>query len=219
MAEHIGWKLVRKEAHDQANIMSNQVLRNILVVLPRRFLSICIPVFMVGASLLVDRVPDDFAKISSLIAVLILLDLLIVREQHSIIRRALIYIIAGQVGYLWVNYQPDYLLGYLGIAEVLFFILIAVAFGIAVKYSPRRRKIEFELTATDYLVAYGLLAVLIISNGLLWGSNNVTFVVQLIIVFYACELLITERRGSWSWLSIGAMIAGFVLGVRGLLLG
>ncbi len=219
MVEHIGWKLERKVTHNQANIMDNQVLRNVLVILPRRFLSISIPVFLVGASLLVDQVPDDFAKISLLIAVLILLDLFVVREQHSIIRRALIYIIAGQVGYLWVNYQPDYLLGYLDIAEVLFFMLIAVAFGIAVKFSPRRRKIEFELTATDYLVAYGLLAVLIVSNGQLWGSGNVTFVVQLIIVFYACELLITEKRGSWSWLSVGAMMAGGVLGVRGLLLG
>jgi UDP-GlcNAc:undecaprenyl-phosphate GlcNAc-1-phosphate transferase len=218
LVEHIGWKLERKEATGHANIMNNQVLSSILVVLPRRFLSLSIPVFMIGASLLVDRVPDDFAKISSLIAILILLDLLVVREQHSIIRRALIYIIAGQVGYLWVNYQPDYLLGYLDIAEMLFFMLIAVAFGIAVKFSPRRRKIEFELTATDYLVAYGLLAVFIVSNGQLWGSGNVTFVVQLIIVFYACELLITERRGSWSWLSIVAMIAGGVLGVRGLVL-
>jgi hypothetical protein len=43
--------------------------------------------------------------------------------------------------------------------------------------------------------------------------------VQIIVVFYACELLITEKRGGWSWLSISSMIAGLVLGVRGLFLG
>ena len=80
-------------------------------------------------------------------------------------------------------------------------------------------RIEFELTATDYLVAFCLLAVLIISRGHLWGSGGVAFVVQMIVVFYACELLITEKRSGWSWLSISSMAAGVILGVRGLFLG
>jgi UDP-GlcNAc:undecaprenyl-phosphate GlcNAc-1-phosphate transferase len=130
----------------------------------------------------------------------------------------MIYIIACQVGYLWVTYRPHYWSGFAELAEAVFFTLIAVAFAAAVKFSPRRRKIEFELTATDYLVAFCLVGVLIISRGHLWGSGSVAFVVQMIVVFYACELLITEKRGGWSWLSIGSMIAGLVLGIRGLFL-
>jgi hypothetical protein len=41
----------------------------------------------------------------------------------------------------------------------------------------------------------------------------------MIVVFYACELLITEKRSGWSWLSISSMAAGVILGVRGLFLG
>ena len=82
-----------------------------------------------------------------------------------------------------------------------------------------RRKVEFELSATDYLVAFCLLAVLVISRGNLWGGGNLEFVVQMVIVFYTCELLITEKRRGWNWLSLASMSAGIILGVRGIFLG
>ncbi len=219
VAEHKGWKLHRQASNNQTKVMAHEVLKHVLVVIPRRFLAISIPFFLIGASLFVETVPEDFAKMSLLVAALILLDLFVGSGQHSLMRRALIYVIAAQVGYLWVTYRPAYWSGFAELGEALFFSLIALAFAAAVKFSPRRRKIEFDLTATDYLVAFCLLAVLIISRGHLWGSGSVTFVVQMIIVFYACELLITEKRGGWSWLSIGSMLAGVALGVRGLLYG
>lgn len=219
LAERSGWKLKRTNRGDNTKVMAHEVLKNVLVVIPRRFLAVSIPFFLIGASLCVSTVPDDFSKMSLLVAALILLDLFVGSGQQSLMRRALIYVVAAQVGYLWVTYRPDYWAGFAELGEALFFTMIAAAFAAAVKFSPRRRKIEFELTATDYLVAFCLLAVLIISRGHLWGSGSVAFVVQMIIVFYACELLITEKRGGWSWLSIASMVAGIILGVRGLWLG
>jgi len=133
-------------------------------------------------------------------------------------RRALIYVVAAQIGYLWVNYQPPWI-PYAEALETSLFLLMAIAFAVAVKFSPRRRKVEFDLTATDYLVAFSVLAVLITSRGNLWGHGSVAFVVQMVIIFYACELLITEKRGGWSWLSVWSMVAGLVLAVRGLYIG
>ncbi|VAX13631.1 Undecaprenyl-phosphate alpha-N-acetylglucosaminyl 1-phosphate transferase [hydrothermal vent metagenome] len=218
VAERTAWKLQRVDRRDQTKVMAHEVLRNILVVIPRRFLAISIPAFMILASLLVVKVPDDFAKMSLLVAVLIVVDLFASRGQHSIMRRALIYVIAAQVVYLWVNYRPTWV-PYAEFFEAMFFTLMAIAFAVAVKFSPRRRKIEFDLTATDYLVAFSVLAVLITSRGGLWGGNGVVFVVQMVVIFYACELLITEKRGGWSWLSAASMAAGLVLGVRGMFLG
>jgi UDP-GlcNAc:undecaprenyl-phosphate GlcNAc-1-phosphate transferase len=219
LAEHNGWSIHRKESNTN-DVMASEWLKNVLVVLPRRFMAVSIPVFLVGASLLTTRVPDDFAKMSLLVAALILVDLFAGKTQRSIMRRALIYVIAAQVGYLWVNFPPWTVFGgYTEWIETLFFMLVAVAFAAAVKFSPRRRKIEFELSATDYLVAFCLLAVLVISRGDLWGGGNLEFVVQMVVVFYACELLITEKRGGWNWLSLASMSAGIILGVRGMFLG
>lgn len=215
LAERTGWKLQRPQHHDQSKILAHEALKNVLVVAPRRFLAVSIPLFLVVASLLVVKVPDDFAKMSLLVAVLIVVDLFAGRGHPTFMRRALIYVIAAQIGYLWVNYQPEWV-PYADAIETLLFLLMAIAFAVAVKFSPRRRKVEFDLTATDYLVAFSVLAVLITSRGNLWGSGSVAFVVQMVIIFYACELLITEKRGGWSWLSVWSMVAGLILAVRGL---
>jgi UDP-GlcNAc:undecaprenyl-phosphate GlcNAc-1-phosphate transferase len=214
-AERTGWKAARNQSGAD-RLMSHDLTKNLLVVLPRKFMAVSIPVFLIGGSVLVSYVPDDFSKTALLVSGLIVIDLFTGSGQRSIMRRALIYVIAAQVAYLWMRYSPPFILGgFADMAAVLFFALVAVAFAAAVKFSPRRRKIEFELTATDYLVAFCLLAVLIVSRGGMLGIGNISFVVQLIIVFYACELLITEKREGWNWLSISSLVAGVILGVRG----
>ena len=220
LAEWTGWKLQRTEHHDQSRILAHEALKNTLVIAPRRFLAISIPLFMVSASLFVVKVPKDFAEMSLLVSLLIVIDLFAGRGHPTttIMRRALIYVIAAQTGYLWVNYQPVGI-PYTEAIETVLLLLMALAFALAVKFSPRRRKVEFDLTATDYLVAFGVLAVLITSRDNLWGSGSVAFVVQMVIIFYACELLITEKRGGWSWLSVWSMVAGLILGLRGLFFG
>ncbi|TCK18159.1 UDP-GlcNAc:undecaprenyl-phosphate GlcNAc-1-phosphate transferase [Thiogranum longum] len=218
VAERAGWKIHKSEQPHQARLTPDEFGWNILVVLPRRFLTIGISVFLISASLFIVHVPDDFAKMSLLVAFLIAVDLFTGYGQRTIMRRVLIYIIAAQVGFLWINQRPVWS-NYAALAEVIVFALMSVAFIVAVKYSPRRRKIEFELTATDYLVAFSVLAVLITSRAGLWDVSSVAFVVQMVVILYSCELLITENRGKWSWLSAASMVAGLVLGVRGLLTG
>ena len=217
-AERSGWRLNdRYKRNGQTQVMAHDILRRILVVVPRRFLSIGIPVYLVGASLVIERVPSDFAKMSALVAGLLAIEIFFNKTQRSIILRALIYITAAFIGYLGISYTPDWLV-FLEPVKTAFFILIAVAFAVAVKFSPRRRKTEFETTATDYLVVFCLIAILTISKGDFWGNDGVTFVVQMIVIFYGCELLIMEKRDRWSGLSISSLIAAIILAYRGLLL-
>ena len=217
-AERSGWRLNdRYKRNGQTQVMAHDILRRILVVVPRRFLSIGIPVYLVGASLVIERVPSDFAKMSALVAGLLAIEIFFNKTQRSIILRALIYITAAFIGYLGISYTPDWLV-FLEPVKTAFFILIAVAFAVAVKFSPRRRKTEFETTATDYLVVFCLVAILTISKGDFWGNDGVTFVVQMIVIFYGCELLIMEKRDRWSGLSIASLIAALILAYRGLLL-
>jgi UDP-GlcNAc:undecaprenyl-phosphate GlcNAc-1-phosphate transferase len=218
LAERSGWRLNgRYHSNGQADVMAHDILRRILVVIPRRFLSIGIPLYLVSASLFIERVPSDFAKMSVLVAGLLVLEIFFSKTQRSIIGRALIYVTAAFIGYLSISYTPDWLV-FLEPVKTVFFILTAVAFAAAVKFSPRRRKTEFETTATDYLVVFCLVAILAISKGDFWGNDGVMFVVQMIVIFYGCELLIMEKRGKWSGLSIASLIAALILAYRGLLL-
>ena len=218
LAERSGWKLSgQKRVNGQTTVNTHQALKHILVIVPRRFLAIGIPLYLIGTSLVVERVPSDFAKMSMLVAGLMALELFFGNSPRSITRRALIYITAAFIGYLGISYTPLWLES-LEPVKTVFFILTAIAFVVAVKYSPRRRKIEFETTATDYLVVLCLVAVLMVSKGNLWGNDGVMFVVQMVIIFYGCELLIMEKRGNWSGLSTAALVTTVILALRGLLL-
>ena len=219
LAERSGWRLADRHnnAAEYNKVMAHDILRNVLVVVPRRFLSIGIPLYLIGTSLIIERVPADFAKMALLVSGLMSLELFFDRNAHSIMRRALIYITAAFVVYLGLNYMPPWL-HFMERFIGTFFILTAVAFAAAVKFSPRRRKAEFNTTATDYLVVLSLLAVLVASKGDFWGNEWITFVVQMVVVFYGCELLITEKRSRWGGLSISALVTAIILTVRGILL-
>jgi UDP-GlcNAc:undecaprenyl-phosphate GlcNAc-1-phosphate transferase len=215
LAERSGWRLSdRNRMNGQPNVLAHHLLRRILVVVPRRFLSISIPIYLIGTSLVIEWVPPDFAKMSTLVAGLLALEMFFGKAPRSIIRRALIYVIAAFIGYLGISYPPDWMM-YFEPAKLLFFVLIALAFAAAVKFSPRRRKAEFQTTATDYLVVFSLLATLMVSKGNFWGNEGVMFVVQMVVIFYGCELLIMEKRGKWSGLTTAALVTAVILAIRG----
>lgn len=217
LAEHSGWHLrERKSRAGQPDVISTDILRNILVVIPRRFLQFGIPVYMIGSSLAVERVPKDFGEMSLLVLGILVIEMFVSEAQHSIRHRALIYVTVAFVGFLSISFPPEGL-EWLDPVKATFFILVALAFAAAVKYSPRRRKLEFKTTATDYLVVLSLLAVLIASKGDLWGNNGTAFVVQMIVLFYGCELLITEKRGRWGILSTATTVTAAILVFRGLI--
>jgi len=171
---------------------------------------------MIGSSLVVERVPRDFAEMSLLVLGILVIEMFVGEAQRSIRHRALIYVTVAFVGFLGINYPPKDL-EWLDPVITTFFMLIALAFAAAVKYSPGRRKLEFKTTATDYLVVLSLLAVLIASKGDLWGNTGTAFVVQMVVLFYGCELLITEKRSRWGILSTATTVTVAVLAFRGLL--
>jgi len=217
LAKRSNWRL-REDRHEekQGKVFTHEIVRKFLVVIPRRFLSVGIPLYLIGSSLIIEKVPHDFAMMSLLVLALMAVDLFFGNDPRSIMRRALIYITVAFVGFLGISYTPAWLEFALTPAKTVFFTLTAVAFVAAVKFSPRRRKTEFNTTATDYLVVFCLLAILMVSRGNLWGHEGITFVVQMVVLFYGCELLITEKRGKWGSLSVGALLTAAILSFRGM---
>jgi len=220
LANRLNWRLKEnRQEEKQGKVFTREIVRKFLVVIPRRFLSIGIPLYLIGSSLVIEIVPHDFAMMSFLVLVLMIVDLFFGNDPRSIMRRALIYITVAFVGFLAIKHTPDWLEIILEPAKIAYFTLTAVAFVAAVKFSPRRRKTEFQTTATDYLVVFSLVAILIVSRGNLWGHEGITFVVQMVVLFYGCELLITEKRGKWGSLSAASLLTVAILSVKGLLLG
>lgn len=216
-AEKTGWRRYPVE-QDSASIekIDHKYFRNLLIIAPRKFLTYGIPVYLVVTSLLIEKVPRDFAVMSALISVLIIVEMLFNRAPRSIMRRALIYITAVFVVYLGVNYPPTLT----KIAEpivALFYSLAALSFAVAVKFSPGRRKVEFKTTNMDYLVLSVLLGSFVATKGQVFGDIAMVFAIEIIVIFYACELLVTESRERWNGLGAASLVTVLLLSVRGLL--
>ncbi len=187
----------------------------LFVVPPRRFLKVGIPAYLELVSIWVTDVPKEFGIAAVVVTGLMVLELIWGKRHRSVTRRGLIYVTAAFAAYLDANHPPFFAAS-ITMVETAFFILVAISIGVAVRFSPARRKFEFRPTAMDYLMVFVLLAGLIFSQDPLSSGQDAIFVIQMVLLFYGCELLIIEGRERWSLLSIGSVLAAGIFAGRGI---
>ncbi|MCP4410373.1 MAG: undecaprenyl/decaprenyl-phosphate alpha-N-acetylglucosaminyl 1-phosphate transferase [Gammaproteobacteria bacterium] len=218
IAEKTGWKIY--QATDQG--VFDQALSyarcQFLVIFPRRFLDIVIPGYLIIGSIIAIDVPRDFGLAAAVVFVLLLIEPFFNKTTRSIVRRALIYLVAAFIIYLHFDY-PQLIYSWIGPVRISVFSMIAVSVAVAVRFSPRRRKFEFETTAMDFLMVFMVFAALGYSTFQHHEKWIGIFVIKLVVVLYACELSIIERRERWTPLTIASLVAVAILSFRGLVLG
>ncbi len=216
VAEKAGWRAHRGDRPDPfwravAALRSSELM----VVAPRRFIGIAIPLFLILGSAGVAYVPRDFGFASAGVAGALVLESFRRRSSRSFLRRALVYIVVAFVLYLHSRDELSQVAWH-SYVEGLFFAFLAFSVMLAVRFSPRRRRYEFEATAMDYLLVVVVAAALVLTNTFFAERIGATFLVQLAVMFYACELLIVEHRERWDGLGLSSLITAVVLAVRGL---
>lgn len=187
----------------------------LLVATPRRFIEFGLPIYLLVTSLLISDVPRDFGFASAGIFILLLIESSLSSTLRSIMLRALIYVIATFVVYLSYNYSP-HAVAWFDPIKLLFLVALAFAIGTAIKFSPRRREFEFTTTAMDYLMVLIVVTSLVVSQTQHVEHQISLFVFEVIILLYACELLIIEKRERWNPLTLSSLATTGVLAVRGL---
>ncbi len=215
LAERVKWKAHDGNERDSFERTILFVSSRLLVVAPRRFLDFAIPAYLIVGSMWVE-VPRDFGFAAGGVFFLMLLESFLSKTTRSLIRRGLIYVIATFIVYLDSNYPLRHG-AWLETVEISFFLLLAVGIALAIRFSPARRKFEFRTTTMDYLMVFVVLTALVFSQSHLIEDPSNVFVVEIIILFYGCELLIIEKRKQWNHLTLSSLVTAAVLTVRGLL--
>jgi len=184
---------------------------------PRRFLEYGIPLYLIASSLRVDKIPVDAATTASVLFAVLLLARLSNLRLHASVRSALVFAASTVVIYLSHDYLE--LPALAGMVEGCVLALFAVSIVAAMRYSPRRRKREFVPTAMDFLVVIALvLAIVAQGNYLEFGVPGLAGMIFATgVVFYGCELLITERREHRHLLDLATLLAMAILTTKGLL--
>jgi len=214
LAERRNWKF-RTDATGRGGhpallerLASNKALRS----LPLTTITIMVPVFMLLGALSVEVIPSDFGAVASVLAALVLIQMLSGRAAGSLVMRAVIYVTAAFSAYLFVTYPGATGTLTLKLADAMIFIL-AAALGLFIRFFAERR---FSTTPTDFLVAFGVVALVLFNRSGISANTTTQFVTYAIVLFYGCEV-ITERMASrWHLLNWAALATLAIAGYRGL---
>jgi len=182
-----------------------------LAVVPYRVLKAGMSLFVVAAAVMSTDVPIDFA-ISSLVLFLLLLVSIASNWLDGNLYRLLMFVTIGFSVYLSSTYPPPWLLEQVSMVYIFFTVITLVSF-ITIRISV---KDTFQITPLDYLVI--IMAVMVgIAPEIEHGSTSIIWIiVQIIILFYACELVIQNMRSRLNGFTGAAGLALALIAFRGL---
>ena len=214
-AEAYGWR-VRGSATSSsrtesllAKLSQSSVVRRV----PLSVIYVAVPTLMLFGSLWVAEVPRDFAAAAAVLAAVVVAEMLRSRATRSTIVRAAIYAAAILSSYLLIVYPRS---GDSPVRFVTVVVVITLAIAIAayVRFATRQ---EFSTTPTDYLVVFGMLALM--AFGVVDTSSRavVEFIAFSTVMLYGCEVVMGRDAGRWPMLHLSTLATLTILAFRGAL--
>ena len=212
---HLGLKVHASRAPSRLSTAIGAIRNHPLFhATPVFVITLFVPLLFLAVGLFTREVPRDFGVGATVLAVLLVLHLVFSGMNDSIVLRAISYVTAAFVIYL----ESKYLTGrtsLLNMAEIGYFIVLAAAIGLAVRYGTGTA-VEFRTTPMDYLVI-----LIVLSVGLLTGDSTHrayigAMTIKLVIVFYGCEFIASRMKSRWNLLNLSSLATLAILGARGL---
>jgi UDP-GlcNAc:undecaprenyl-phosphate GlcNAc-1-phosphate transferase len=187
---------------------SNKTVR----ALPLMTISVVVPAFMLFGALSVEAIPSDFGAVAGALAALVLTQMLRGTARDSMIMRAALYVTAAFSAYLLVTYPGVGGALTQTLADTMVFVL-AAALGIFIRFLSERK---FSTTPTDFLVAFGLVALVMFNRSGTEANATTQFVTYAIVLFYGCEVIAERVASRWHLMNWAALATLTIAGIRGL---
>ena len=167
--------------------------------------------FIIASALVVYDVPVDFA-ISSLVLLLLLLLVLTPGLFGYQLYRLILFVTIGFSVYLLTTYPVDWLSNQID-AVFIYFIVMTILGFITVKTLSNK---EFNITPLDYLVIVIALFIEFLPGENVFMENITRLFVQIIILFYICELIIQNMKNRLNRFTASVALALALIAYRGL---
>ena len=209
--EKVAW--CAHESERDSSVIFSKLLQRYknLAIIPYRMLKAGMSLFIISAAVMSTDVPIDLG-VSSLV-LLILLFITVASNWFGYnLYRLLMFVTIGFSVYLLSTYPPSWLLEQISLVYIFFVIMTALSF-IMIRITV---KDQFQITPLDYLVV--IMAIIVgVAPGIEHGiSSMIWMVIQLIVLFYACELVIQNMKSQFNSLTGAAGLALALIAFRGL---
>lgn len=167
--------------------------------------------FILASALIVSDVPKDFA-VSSLVLLLLLLFVLASKWGGYQLYRLILFVTIGFSIYLSTNFPVSWLSEHIDLAFIYFTVMAILGF-IAIKVTLRN---EFKITPLDYLVIALVLLIEFLPGQNEIRENIIWMILQMVVLFYVCELLIQNMKSRRNRFSGTVVLALSLIAYRGL---
>jgi UDP-GlcNAc:undecaprenyl-phosphate GlcNAc-1-phosphate transferase len=210
IAEQTGWKKAAIGESAIAHLVSRFTRDDSARGIPLLTISAILPLFMLTGSAFASSVPRDFGVVSGVLALMIAVEML--RNRDSVAMRLGMYVAAVFASYLFIKFPPPVDLPVQHISMALM-VVLAVAISLFVRYSSGAK---FGTTPTDYLIAFGVLALVVFGDIDVKARETVQIIMYSVVLLYACEAILGRYAGRWHLLNIATLTCLVTLAVRGL---
>jgi UDP-GlcNAc:undecaprenyl-phosphate GlcNAc-1-phosphate transferase len=206
-----GWRVRRAAARSPVEAAIDRLAAGpLLRRIPLGVISALVPGVMLFGAVWVARVPRDFAIAALVLAAVVAAELLRPRASHSLVSRLAVYAAAIFSAYLLIIYPRA---GDSPVQTLTLVIMLVLAGAIAV-YVRFAARPAFGTTPTDYLVVFGLIALLAFGAVDTQSRAIVEMVAYATVLLYGCEVVLgLERR--WPLLHVSTLATLAILAFRG----
>ena len=210
-ATRTGWRI-------HANALKESRLRywikrlsstGMLEAIPTRLLKVGIPLYMVYAILVPPQIERDIAILAGVLLVFFVV-IVSFTSAVTMIEKAVVYVLCV----LAVYFHESNISSVSEYADIvnIYFVILAVAFAIKVRFSAVR---SFQITPLDFLV---VLLVLLVPNLPELSTSALPLgesAFKLIVLFYTCEAVLNVMSKKLDVLRIGVALSLALIAVRG----
>jgi len=173
-----------------------------------------VPLLFVFAALFPAQIPTYFS-IGALCFCLAIAYVWIFRKAYMtwLIRVAL-YLTIPLIIYLGEQDKAAWIGRHVEVLFIIFFAIGALFVLLTVKYS--RRKKGFQATTMDFLILFIAIVVPNLPDPVIRSQHLGYLAVEIIVLFFSYEVIITEMRGKLDVLAAPTIVALLVIGIRGI---
>ena len=144
---------------------------------------------LIMGSVCIDEIPRDFGILAALLLVMLIPTIVIKNEITSAIRRLCLYVTAGFVVYFMELSQQS------GGVIATYLPLLFVLTGIAVVFLIKKEGSSVrEFSSLDFLLLALALIISIFPNAKIMDGIDATLIIEVVILFYAVDVLFNRRE-------------------------
>jgi UDP-GlcNAc:undecaprenyl-phosphate GlcNAc-1-phosphate transferase len=182
-----------------------------LELIPTRLMKAGIPLFIIYSVLVPQQFGMDIAMLA-LVLLVLLLGLIAYSTEVSLAEKAVVYVVCVLSVYLLESNLSS--ISEYSDAINVYFVLLAIAFALKVRFSSRR---AFQITPLDFLV---VLLVMVVPNLPEFANSNLPLgeaAFKLIVLFYASEAVLNVVEKRRDFFRLGIIGSLTLIAIKGLL--